>query len=59
MTLKIRLEVPDAIKAGHTRVVYTNTIDVSESLSFDYETLICGLKLLYPYKNLVINLILV
>lgn len=54
-SLKIKCEVPDRVHAGDFKVIYSNLVKIDDSLNFDYQTLIRGLKLLYPFNDLIIN----
>lgn len=55
----LRVEVVEQLlhPAGSTRVLLRNSLPLSLSLKFDYDTLVSGIKLLYSNKpNLIINL---
>lgn len=58
MILRIVLERPSELHTGEFKEIYRNTLDCDDSVQFDYQALLKGLKMLYPYNNLIINLTL-
>lgn len=60
MRLVVKIEIPDYRRSGHFKELFRNSFAVDDSLQYDYQGLIRGLKLLFPeHKNLIINLSIV
>lgn len=55
-TLKIRVEESDKRCAGAFKELLRNSIDLDDSVRYDYNGLVDGLHLLYPNKEIVIHL---
>lgn len=56
MTLHIEVNIPDLQKVGSFKTLLRNSIALNMALEYDYQGLIRGLKLLYPNKQIIINL---
>lgn len=54
--LKVVIQVPDSNRTGSFKELYRNSIPLDDGICFDYQSLIKGLKLLYPKDNIIINL---
>lgn len=58
MTLKVIIEVPHPVRQGSFKELYRTQLQVDDSVHYNYQALINGIKMLFPNKNLVISLIL-
>lgn len=56
MTLHIEVNTPDLQKVGNFKTLLRNSIALNMALEYDYQGLIRGLKLLYPNRQIIINL---
>lgn len=56
MQLMILVQQPDKINAGKYKELLRNSFPLNQSMSYDYQGLINGIKLLYPNRDLIINL---
>ena len=54
--LRIQVDVPHQSNTGKFVTLLRNQIELDDSLDYDYKGLLRGLKLLYPNKQLIINL---
>lgn len=55
MTIRITCEVADRVHTGKFKELGRWSLSVDSSLSFPYEQTISTLRVLYPYKDLIIN----
>lgn len=55
-TIKVIVSTPDKIQAGKFNQLFRTTFDTDSSLEYDYQTMIKGLRLLFPNKQLFIDL---
>lgn len=53
--IKVKVEVPDRSRPGSFRHVYSNTIEVDDSVSFDYSLVLKALKMMYPFESVFIS----
>lgn len=56
--LKIEVQTPDKFKQGSFKTLVRNSIELDSNLTFDYQKLIDGLRLLFIDKEIFINLTL-
>lgn len=55
-TIKISVDAFHPFHAGKFINILRNQFEVDESFKYDYHSLINGIKLLYPNKQLIINI---
>lgn len=53
--LKIDVLKPNRNSPGSFSELYSNSIDVDDSIDFDYSALIKAFKLLYPFDGVTIS----
>lgn len=53
---KIIVTTPDRNNIGSFKEVFRHSISVDDSIDFDYKSLLKGIKVLFPDKQLFINL---
>lgn len=58
-TLRIIVQTPHVSSAGKFVELFRNSFELDDSLVYDYQGLLNGVKLLFPNKELIINLTLV
>lgn len=56
--LKVSVTCQDERNCSKFRELLRNFIELDDSLTYDYHTLIRGLKLLYPNREIFINLMI-
>lgn len=54
--LRIQIDVPHPSNAGKFVTLLRNQLELDDSLHYDYNGLLRGIKLLFPNKQLIINL---
>lgn len=55
---KIQVQTPDKVNQGKFKTLVCNSIELDSNLTFDYQKLIDGLRLLFIDKEIFINLTL-
>lgn len=54
--IQIIVTEPDRFKVCKFKELFRNTIELDDSLSYDYQGMIKGLRLLFQNKHIIINL---
>lgn len=53
----IKVEVPDSVKVGAFKELYSTVVLLDDSLKFDYNTIIQAFKMLYLDKHIFVSFV--
>lgn len=57
--LRVKVEIPDPLHNNKFKELFRNQLELDESVSYDYQSLIKGIKLLFQRNDLIITLVLI